>query len=45
MDYRDIDNDWDQQLRDALADLPCPSEEEVDAMLQDLYTRHLQNPS
>jgi hypothetical protein len=45
MNYSTVDSDWDQQLRDALADQPCPSEEELDEMLRDLYNRHLQNAS
>lgn len=37
MNYKLIDNDWDQMLRDAMADLPAPTDEELDAMLDDMW--------
>lgn len=36
MNYSNITNDWDQQLRDAMADLPAPTDEEIDQMLNEL---------
>lgn len=46
MNYSTVDNDWDQQLRDALAEVPyVPTDEELDEMLRELYNRQLQNAS
>lgn len=36
MNYNNIDNDWDQQLRDAWADVPVPTDEEVEVMIEEL---------
>ena len=36
MNYNNIDNDWDQQLRDAWADVPAPTDEEVEVMIEEL---------
>lgn len=36
MNYSNVSNDWDQQLRDALADMPAPTDEEIEQMLNDL---------
>lgn len=33
MNYNNIDNEWDQQLRDALADMPAPTDEEIEEMV------------
>jgi hypothetical protein len=37
MNYNNVSNDWDQQLRDAMMDLPAPTDEEIDQMLNDLW--------
>ena len=37
MNYKLIDSEFDQMLRDAMADLPPPTEEELDAMLDEMW--------
>lgn len=37
MNYKLIDNEFDQMLRDAMADLPPPTDEELDAMLDEMW--------
>lgn len=37
MNYKLIDSEFDQMLRDAMADLPPPTDEELDAMLDEMW--------
>ena len=37
MNYKLIDSEFDQMLRDAMADLPPPTDEELDAMLNEMW--------
>ena len=36
MNYNNITNDWDMMVRDAIADLPAPTDEELDEMIESL---------
>ena len=36
MNYNNITNDWDQQLRDAWMDVPAPTDEELNEMIESL---------
>ena len=37
MNYKLVDNDWDQQLRDAMADMPAPTDEEIEELVNGLW--------
>lgn len=40
MNYNNISNDWDQQLRDAMNDMPAPTDEEVEVMIEELRQQY-----
>jgi len=40
MNYNNISNDWDQQLRDAMMDVPAPTDEEVEMMIEELRQQY-----
>jgi translation initiation factor 2 alpha subunit (eIF-2alpha) len=40
MNYNNISNDWDQQLRDAMMDMPAPTDEEVEMMIEELRQQY-----
>jgi|688.fasta_scaffold1557942_2 ABC-type phosphate/phosphonate transport system substrate-binding protein len=40
MNYTDIDNDWDQQLRDAMLDMPSPSDDDMEELINALSLQY-----
>lgn len=45
MNYKYIDSEWDEMIRDAMNDMPAPSEEELDEMLEELYRLNMERSS